>query len=66
MNPLALIIIYAVMCAFDFGVLAGTVWLIVERGWSAWWLPAAVIIMAGSNPRRLILALQRIDAKVSP
>lgn len=65
MNPIALILIYAVMIIFDGGILAGTVWLIVEKDWSAWWLLAAVIIMSGSNPRRLILASQGIDAKAS-
>jgi len=62
LNPIALIVIYALMLAFDLSVLAGTVYMIAREGWSAWWLLAAVLICAGSNPRRLILAAQGMSA----
>lgn len=54
MSAAALIIIYACMLAFDLSVLAGTVYLIADRGWSAWWMLFAVFVCAGSNPRRMI------------
>jgi hypothetical protein len=39
-------LMYATMLAFDFAVLAGTAYLI-ERGWSAWWMLLALLIVAG-------------------
>lgn len=56
MSAVALIAIYVSMLAFDAAVLAGAGYLIAERGWSAWWMLAAVIICAGSNPRNIIAA----------
>lgn len=58
MNPLAIILIYALMLAFDLAVLAGAVYLIVREGWSAWWTPVAIVICCGSNPKNMILAAQ--------
>jgi hypothetical protein len=58
MNAAAIVLIYCGMLAFDAAVLGGTVYLIAERGWSAWWMLAAVIICAGSNPRRPIDAVR--------
>ena len=48
------IAIYACMLAFDLGVLAGTAYLISERGWSGWWMLFAILVCAGSNPRPMI------------
>ena len=54
MSPIAFIIIYACMLAFDLAVLAGTVYLIADLGWSAWWMLLAIFVCEGSSPRRLI------------
>ena len=54
MSAAAFIIIYACMLVFDLSVLAGTVYLIADRGWSAWWMLFAVFVCEGSNPRRMI------------
>jgi len=62
MNPIAIIILYALMLAFDLSVLAGAAYLVAREGWSAWWFLPAVIICTGSNPRRLILAAQGVAA----
>lgn len=62
MNPLALIAIYALMLLFDLSALAGAAYLVAREGWSAWWFLPVLLICAGSNPRRLILAAQGIDA----
>lgn len=62
MSAAAVIAIYGLMLAFDFAVLAGAAYLIAERGWSAWWMLAAVIIDTGSNPRNLIALAQKCGA----
>lgn len=55
MSSIALVIIYALMLVFDAAVIGGTVWLIVERNWSAWWVLAAYLFAAGSNPKNMIV-----------
>ncbi len=50
--------IYFWMLVFDIAVLAGTAFLVSERGWSAWWMLLAVLMAAGSNPRYLVNALK--------
>jgi hypothetical protein len=62
MNPIAVIILYALMLAFDLSVLAGTVYLVAHEGWSAWWFLVAVFICAGSTPRPLVAAAQGMNA----
>lgn len=62
MNPIAIIIIYALMLAFDLSALAGTAYLVAREGWSAWWFLVTIFICAGSSPRRLILAAQGVNA----
>ena len=54
MNIGALILIYGMMLAFDLAVLAGTAFLIAERGWSAWWMALAFVMCLGSYPGRLM------------
>lgn len=54
MNTGALILIYGMMLAFDLAVLAGTAFLIAERGWSAWWMALAFLMCLGSYPGRLM------------
>jgi hypothetical protein len=54
MNTGALILIYGMMLAFDLAVLAGTAFLIAERGWSAWWMALAFVMCLGSYPGRLM------------
>jgi hypothetical protein len=62
MRYIPLILIYTVMCVFDFAVLAGTAWLISERHWSAWWVLVAMLICTGSDPKKLILAWNEVKA----
>lgn len=47
-------IIYTVMSIFDFGIVAGCAYLIDQRGWSAWWMILAVVIICGSNPTNIL------------
>jgi hypothetical protein len=54
MSTSAFILVYGLMLAFDLAVLAGTAFLIAERGWSAWWMALAVLMCAGSTPKYLI------------
>ena len=54
MSTGAFILIYGMMLAFDLAVLAGTVYLISERGWSAWWMAFAFLMCMGSYPGRLM------------
>ncbi len=54
MNTGALILIYGLMLAFDLAVLAGTAFLIAERGWSAWWMALAFLMCLGSYPGKLM------------
>lgn len=54
MSTTAFILIYGLMLAFDLAVLAGTAFLIAERGWSAWWMALAVLMCFGSNPGKLM------------
>lgn len=54
MSTVAFILIYGLMLAFDLAVLAGTAFLIAERGWSAWWMALAFVICLGSYPGRLM------------
>lgn len=63
MNAIAVIALYSLMAIFDCAVLAGTVWLICERDWSAWWFLLAIMLMSGSSPRKIILASQGIDTE---
>ena len=56
MNNLTILAIYTAMLVFDFAVLAGAAYLIADRGWSSWWLLAAVLICAGSNPINILKA----------
>lgn len=63
MNAIVLLLIYLCMAVFDSFVLAGTAYLVGWCGWSAWWFVLAFLMCAGSNPRKLILAWQGIDAK---
>lgn len=58
MSGLHLAFIYFWMLVFDIAVLAGTAFLVSERGWSAWWMLLAVLITAGSNPRNLVNVLK--------
>ena len=54
MSTSAFILIYGMMLAFDLVVLAGTAFLISERGWSAWWMAFAFLMCIGSYPGKLI------------
>lgn len=63
MKPVAIFLMYIGMLVFDTTVLAGTVYLIEERGWSAWWVLAAVIIGSESSPRRIIETASGLTAK---
>ena len=54
MSTTAFVLIYGLMLAFDLTVLAGTAFLIAERGWSAWWMALAVQMCLGSYPGRLM------------
>jgi hypothetical protein len=58
---IALILIYALMIVFDAFVLGGCVYLIVAHNWSAWWMLLAVLMAGGSNPKRLILAVNGLQ-----
>ncbi len=65
MKPTAVFLMYIGMLVFDAAVLAGTAYLIADRGWSAWWMLVAVCICTGSNPRRIIEAANRTTAQGS-
>jgi hypothetical protein len=54
MSAGAFILIYGLMLAFDLATLAGTAFLIAERGWSAWWMALAVLMCLGSYPGKLM------------
>lgn len=54
MNTVSLVVIYVAMLAFDLAVLAGTAWLVSERGWSAWWFALAVLMCIGSYPGKIM------------
>ena len=54
MSTGAFILIYGMMLAFDLAVLAGTAFLISERGWSAWWMAFAFLMCLGSYPGKLM------------
>lgn len=54
MSASAFILIYGLMLAFDLAVLAGTAFLIAERGWSAWWMALAFVMCLGSYPGKLM------------
>ena len=56
---------YFGMLLFDLAVLAGTAFLIADRGWSAWWMLFAFLMCAGSNPRYLIRAIQHANITTS-
>jgi len=43
---------YVFTLLFDAGVLVGTVYLIDQRGWSAWWFLLAVALISFSAPPR--------------
>lgn len=62
MNPIAVIVLYALMSVFDLPVLAGTAYLVAREGWSAWWFLVTIFICAGSTPRHLILAAQGVKS----
>lgn len=47
-------IIYIAMSLFDLAIIAGTVYLIDQRGWSAWMLLLMMLIIAGSNPTKFV------------
>lgn len=65
MNAIAVILIYLAMLVFDAAVLAGTVYLIITDGWSTWWMLAAVLICAGSNPKYIIATALGTEARES-
>jgi uncharacterized membrane protein len=44
-------LMYFGMLVFDITVLAGTTWLVAERGWSGWWFALTVFICSCSSPR---------------
>lgn len=46
--------IYAVMCIFDFGVLAGTAYLVAAHDWSPNWFWLAFLVCVSSSPSTLI------------
>lgn len=54
MSMIPLVLIYLGMLAFDFGIIAGSVYMVAAHGWSAWWVLAGVIICIGSNPMNVI------------
>lgn len=54
MNTGAFILIYGMRLSFDLAVLAGTAFLIADRGWSAWWMVFAFVMCLGSYPGRLM------------
>ena len=54
MSSIALITIYGLMLVFDAFILAGTAFLVSERGWSAWWFVLAVVMCAGSYPGKIM------------
>lgn len=58
-----IVAIYVSMLLFDITVLAGFLYLISEKGWSAWWLLAAYVFMMGSNPENFRKALSQPKEK---
>ena len=50
----AVVIMYFGMLLFDLAVLAGTAWLVAQRGWSPWWFAFAFVVCVGSSPGRYI------------
>lgn len=44
---------YTLMLLFDAAMLGGFAYLVDQRGWSAWWLAFAAVMMIGSNPQFL-------------
>lgn len=54
---IAAVTMYLLMLVFDLCLLAGTAFLVAERGWSGWWFILTVIMCAGSNPKYLIKAM---------
>ncbi len=61
MIAIAVMVLYALMVVFDFSMLAGTVWLVYELNWSAWWFLLTILVISGSSPRKIILAMHGID-----
>jgi uncharacterized membrane protein YhaH (DUF805 family) len=57
-NALSVAAIYIGMLVFDAIVLIGTVLLIKDYDWSAWWMLLAVIMCTGSNPKIALTALE--------
>lgn len=58
MSTLGFITVYGLMLLFDAFVLAGTAFLIAERGWSAWWMAMAFLMCLGSYPGKLMKIAQ--------
>jgi len=44
-------LMYFGMLVFDLSILAGTAWLVAERGWSGWWFALTFFICCGSSPK---------------
>jgi hypothetical protein len=53
MKYLSIFLSYALMLTFDAALIGGTVYLIVQHNWSAWWLLAVALILDGSSPKKL-------------
>lgn len=62
MKAVSILAVYVAMLAFDLAIFAGTAYLVLERGWSAWWFAFAVIVAGGSYPKRAIEAISGLEA----
>jgi len=46
--------LYFFMTVADLAILGGTVWLIGWQGWNPWWIVLAIILTAGTDPKRFL------------
>ena len=54
---------YIAMLVFDAAVLAGFIYLIVEKNWSPWWFALALFIMMGSLPKTFLKFYQEMERR---
>lgn len=49
MNAGAAVVVFLGVILYNLAIIAGAVYLIAERDWSAWWMLAAVFLLAGGS-----------------
>ncbi len=55
------VLLFVFSSLLDIFYIGGTVWLVLEKGWSAWFFVLAVFLSAASFPTKILAAMKERD-----